>query len=1018
MNGTLSLRALLSILVEVTCVGGLHGGVAPENVAIVVNGESEASKTIAAEYASLRGVPAGNIVTIHGLSNTETIPVDEFRERVLEPVFKMLTDARLMPQIAVIAYSAEIPTAIDVRSDIGERKLPKIFTPTASVNGLTFLHQAVLAKDIRYLDLNSNWYARRIVNAPRDEPWNSNDQQRYASVLMMLQLHQRAIRQRKDGEQPSEQETTQTAVRMQEAVDVLDELQQRHPHSSDLHYNRACLLAQADQPDAAIEALQAAVNSGWWDVQQTLRDDDLKILRERDDFKTLVEEMKSIDFDAQPAVGFRSTQGWLPNGMSTVDARAPRYLLSTVLACTTGRGTSVDEAVTSLRRAVAADGSRPPGTIYFEKNGDVRSTTREWAFRNAARQLEAMGVRAIVEDGILPREKNDVAGAVIGAADFDWAGSQSTILPGAIVEHLTSFGGAMSKDAGQTPLTEFLRNGAAGSSGTVTEPYAIQAKFPSPFLHVHYASGCTLVEAYYQSVTGPYQLLVVGDPLAQPWRRDFSLKSQGLVPDQPLSGDVVLKPKTESSDGIAPAEWELYVDGRRAASVPAKEPLRWDTRQHGDGEHVLTLIARGDDAVQSIARAVLTVNVRNVRQAADPSAAEAVESAHREIWRRFVDPHGIMLDFADLDGNVTYPTPEECREGKPNALGWWSPIENGAMFNGLYLDAAIRRWEHTRSEEDAAKARRLMEGLLTLNSISDVKGFVGRGVSTDGKSHYPMGSNDQTLPWLVGLWRYWQSELATPEEKTRIARHLVETVEEIVKLDWKMPAEPPFGVRGTFQGFHFDEAARMLFTMKLMAAITGDESWQEKYRRELDVRGGDKNMTKLEICEAGMKFFYAKTHNWTSCTAVSALRGLWELESDEPLKAAYARGLTESARLAAESLTLAEQYNPQDDSKFEMDWRASMLPLWKPQRNEQEAVKLAEQQLREFIKTSPRRLKETAFIREPTSAAWIVTLCPDATVVNEHRAAIENVLTRYDYSRLYYSTFFWVECAWWRLPPK
>lgn len=422
---------------------------------------------------------------------------------------------------------------------------------------------------------------------------------------------------------------------------------------------------------------------------------------------------------------------------------------------------------------------------------------------------------------------------------------------------------------------------------------------------------------------------------------------------------------------------------------------------------LIVLLIHGESARQVIAQ-----------EAAVQNAAEAVESAHREIWRRFVDPHGIMLDFADLDGSVTYPTPEECREGKPNALGWWSPIENGAMFNGLYLDAAIRRWEHTQSEEDAAKARRLVEGLLKLNSISDVKGFVGRGVSTDGKSHYPMGSNDQTLPWLVGLWRYWESELATPEEKTRIARHLVETIEEIVRLDWRMPAEPPFGIRGTFQGFHFDDAARMLFTMKLMAAITGNQIWQERYQRELSVRGGEKNLTKLQICEAGMKYFYAKTHNWTSCTAVSALRGLWELEADETLKAAYARGLTASARLAAESLPLAEQYDPRDASTFEMDWRASMLPWWKPQQNEDEAVSVAHEQLRAFIKVSPRRPKETAYIREPTSAAWIVTLCPDARVVNQHRAAIEDVLTRYDYSRLYYSTFFWVECAWWRLPER
>lgn len=48
-----------------------------------------------------------------------------------------------------------------------------------------------------------------------------------------------------------------------------------------------------------------------------------------------------------------------------------------------------------------------------------------------------------------------------------------------------------------------------------------------------------------------------------------------------------------------------------------------------------------------------------------------------------------------------------------------------------------------------------------LNSISEVKGFVGRGMSTDGKSHYPMGSNDQTMPWFLGLWRYWEAGVAT-----------------------------------------------------------------------------------------------------------------------------------------------------------------------------------------------------------------------------------------------------------------
>lgn len=70
-------------------------------------------------------------------------------------------------------------------------------------------------------------------------------------------------------------------------------------------------------------------------------------------------------------------------------------------------------------------------------------------------------------------------------------------------------------------------------------------------------------------------------------------------------------------------------------------------------------------------------------------AAEAVERAHRELWKRFVlerDDCGIVLDYAGLDGFVPLPTPEECADGKPNALAWWCPAENGAFFNGLYID--------------------------------------------------------------------------------------------------------------------------------------------------------------------------------------------------------------------------------------------------------------------------------------------------------------------------------------------
>ena len=127
---------------------------------------------------------------------------------------------------------------------------------------------------------------------------------------------------------------------------------------------------------------------------------------------------------------------------------------------------------------MAADATHPKGTVYFMENDDVRSTTRQWAFASAVKALEGTAVRGAIVDGSLPSKKDDVAGAMVGSAGVDWRSSGSTILPGAICEHLTSYGGIMTEGAGQTPLTEFLRYGAAGSSGTVVEPMSMQAKFP------------------------------------------------------------------------------------------------------------------------------------------------------------------------------------------------------------------------------------------------------------------------------------------------------------------------------------------------------------------------------------------------------------------------------------------------------------------------------------------------------------------------------------------------------------
>lgn len=616
--------ALAALTVIVALASPAQAGGGPENVVVVVNAESWASLAVANEFVRLRRIPPDNVIYLDGLlGNFERIGIDEFREKILGPVLETIRRRGLEGQIDYVVYSADLPWGVDVGKDAAGRKLPGFITLTASINGLTYLHQKVMARDIEYLNLGANGYVRRPRKEVRQAAWTEEDRRAMAFAVASI------ADQKWDGAAP-----------------VFERLARAHTETPDLSYNHACCLARLGKPDEAMAALQKAVDAGWADANHTLKDEDLTTLRQRDDFKRLVEKMKQSAFTIPASVGFRAAGGWLPDGRPSTVEGARRYLLSTMLAVTSGRGTSVREAVEGLRRSAAADGAAPKGTIYFMKNGDIRSTTREWAFAATAAELRKMGVASEVIDGVLPKQKADVAGAMIGTAGFDWPSSGSTILPGAICEHLTSCGGIMSQGGGQTPLSEFLRAGAAGASGAVTEPMAIQAKFPTALVHVHYARGCTLAEAFYQSLAGPYQLLIVGDPLCRPWAKAPEVRVDGLAASATVKGTVKLRPDVKKDAGVAIERYELFVDGRRRSEARPGETLELDTRTLPDGWHELRVVAITADAIQTQGRAVLPIAVANQGRVLKVTApAGATVSLDQRLKLRAAMPGAKQIRF-------------------------------------------------------------------------------------------------------------------------------------------------------------------------------------------------------------------------------------------------------------------------------------------------------------------------------------------------------------------------------------
>jgi hypothetical protein len=244
-------------------------------------------------------------------------------------------------------------------------------------------------------------------------------------------------------------------------------------------------------------------------------------------------------------------------------------------------------------------------------NKDIRSATRDKCFDAVAAQINGLGVRAKVQQGIVPDGAKDVTGMMVGYADLNLTKAGIKIMPGAICEHLTSAGGVLTKGDFQTPLSEFLRHGAAGASGTVWEPLAIQAKFPLPSLQLHYARGCSLAESFYQSISAPYQILVVGDALCQPWARIPKVLVEGIKPGQEVKGQLTIKPSGLFATSGTIGSFEFYIDGRFVARSKPGDPLGIDSTKLDDGAHELRVVGAAADAIETQGRQIIPFIVNN-----------------------------------------------------------------------------------------------------------------------------------------------------------------------------------------------------------------------------------------------------------------------------------------------------------------------------------------------------------------------------------------------------------------------
>lgn len=401
------------------------------------------------------------------------------------------------------------------------------------------------------------------------------------------------------------------------------------------------------------------------------------------------------------------------------------------------------------------------------------------------------------------------------------------------------------------------------------------------------------------------------------------------------------------------------------------------------------------------------------RAEAHASLSAAIDQAHAKLWTERVDQYGIILDYV---GEI--PTPEDCTLGKPNAIGWWSPIENGPMFTGLYLPAACERARRSGDPVDKANARRLAQGLLKCASVSDVPGFIARGVGTDGQCHYPLGSDDQTHPWFYGLHAYFKSDLPSAEERQQIATKMLEVANVLESTGWKCPCDGAFKgqFRGGYTGHLFRDAVRYLHLLRVMHDVTQDSVWLERYRKVLAERPEHSAKTRIEICAAGYPPDREAIKNldehqlWIYVGCQGSLAKLVAMETEESLQTHYRAALRLNAENALAVIGAHAKFDNQDPQIFgHARWREG-YPTWFPQPTQADAKKLAD--TGDKTKLGGRKNYEVRLMRNPLAAAAIIALAGDGT----HRSAVESAIRHYDYSKLHMSEFIFAECAYYALP--
>ncbi len=349
-------------------------------------------------------------------------------------------------------------------------------------------------------------------------------------------------------------------------------------------------------------------------------------------------------------------------------------------------------------RGIVSDGTFPTQRVFLTKSTDTARNVRYLSFDDAIMDARVLGRAELVWTNLACTDGcwmtfGPMLGCLIGQRTFTIP--PNSFMPGAIADSLTSYGGSLFTVNDQTTLLAPLTAGATASYGTVIEPCNWLEKFPSPRAYFYQSRGFSIAESYYQSLTNPFQGLLVGEPLAAPFAASAGGDWVGLADGETLSGTANLGLQFTAPDASRPVQQvDLFLDGRFLQTLTNISPQQ-------DNRLVVTIAGRAMQYIVPSNATLLSVVaglVDTLNQSANTNATrvQALARGDRIELRSFElgrPGEAITLTASSLRGGgvsrATFVTPARTNFLSTSARGRRSYTVTKAVQADSFLQLTV-----------------------------------------------------------------------------------------------------------------------------------------------------------------------------------------------------------------------------------------------------------------------------------------------------------------------------------------